>query len=112
MKKTSQGRGKREREGEDKRKLHVLHHHHYHYYYLFYCYYYYYCRLNISSSSSSSHQEDPVVDVNELMGRIQEYVSAHRIRACEYFQDFDPLRSGLISITRFRQVQYSTLNYK
>lgn len=62
-------------------------------------------RLSICHSSLTHPQYQEPINIGELMGRIQEYVSAHRIRACEYFQDFDPLRSGFISTTRFRQVQ-------
>ena len=46
------------------------------------------------------------VDVCELISRIQEHVLVNRIRVCEHFQDFDPLRSGSISAARFRQVTY------
>ena len=44
------------------------------------------------------------VDVCELLRRVQEHVLVNRIRVSEYFQDFDPLRSGVISNQRFRQV--------
>ena len=45
------------------------------------------------------------VDFDELLLELQDYVSKNRIRVCEHFQDFDHLRSGCISMARFRQVQ-------
>jgi len=42
------------------------------------------------------------VDVFELISRIRHHVLVNRIRVEEYFQDFDPLRHGSISIARFR----------
>lgn len=48
--------------------------------------------------------EGEAVDVCELLRRVQEHVLVNRIRVSEHFQDFDPLRSGVISNQRFRQV--------
>ena len=45
------------------------------------------------------------VDIFELIARLKEHVQCNRIRVSEHFQDFDPLRSGSISNTRFRQVR-------
>lgn len=42
------------------------------------------------------------VNVDELMKYIQHDVLVNRIRVQEFFQDFDPLRHGSISISRFR----------
>ena len=58
-------------------------------------------------SPHSPHHLPEVVDVEELIARIQEHVSTNRIRVSEHFQDFDPLRSGSISAARFRQVLVS-----
>ena len=58
-------------------------------------------------SPQSPHRPLEVVDVGELIARIQEHVSTNRIRVSEHFQDFDPLRSGSISAARFRQVLVS-----
>ena len=58
-------------------------------------------------SPQSPHHPPEVVDVGELIARIQEHVSTNRIRVSEHFQDFDPLRSGSISAARFRQVLIS-----
>ena len=43
-------------------------------------------------------------DVDGLLARIQEYVLVNRIRINELFKDNDPLRSGVITCSRFRQV--------
>ena len=55
-------------------------------------------------SPLSSRRPPELVDVDELIARIQEHVITNRIRVSEHFQDFDPLRSGSISAARFRQV--------
>ena len=63
---------------------------------------------SFSGPSPQSSQRPPeLVDVDELIARIQEHVSTNRIRVSEHFQDFDPLRSGSISAARFRQVLVS-----
>ena len=49
--------------------------------------------------------DKPEVDISELIARLKEHVQCNRIRVSEHFQDFDPLRSGSISNTRFRQVR-------
>ena len=43
-------------------------------------------------------------DVDGLLARIQEHVLVNRIRINELFKDSDPLRSGVITCSRFRQV--------
>ena len=43
-------------------------------------------------------------DVDGLLARIQEHVLINRIRINELFKDSDPLRSGMITCSRFRQV--------
>ncbi|XP_076448305.1 uncharacterized protein LOC143285015 [Babylonia areolata] len=43
------------------------------------------------------------VSFDDLMARIRHIVLTSRLRVLEYFQDFDPLRSGSISKTRFRR---------
>ncbi|XP_074647534.1 uncharacterized protein LOC141903328 [Tubulanus polymorphus] len=43
------------------------------------------------------------VTIDELMARIRHHVLVNRLRVSEFFEDFDQLRSGLISITRFRR---------
>jgi len=39
-----------------------------------------------------------------VLARIKEYVFVNRVRIGELFKDNDPLRSGLIAASRFRQV--------
>ena len=46
----------------------------------------------------------PSMDLPLLLSRLREYVTVNRIRGSEFFQDFDPLRSGSIAASRFRQV--------
>ena len=58
---------------------------------------------------STKHPSQPPtaqepVSLDQLVKRLQEHVLCNRIRVSEHFQDFDPLRSGSISATRFRQV--------
>lgn len=43
-------------------------------------------------------------DVDMVLARIKEYVYVNRVRIGELFKDNDPLRSGMIPATRFRQV--------
>ena len=62
---------------------------------------------SLGPSPHSPHRPPEVVDVGELIARIQDHVSTNRIRVSEHFQDFDPLRSGSISAARFRQVLVS-----
>ncbi|XP_002741846.1 uncharacterized protein LOC100373451 [Saccoglossus kowalevskii] len=42
------------------------------------------------------------ISIPELTGKIRHHVLVNRIRVNEYFQDFDQLRTGSISQTRFR----------
>ncbi|CAF0920343.1 unnamed protein product [Adineta ricciae] len=44
------------------------------------------------------------VNMNDLMGRIRHHVLINRIRVKEFFEDFDPLRLGTVSQTRFIRV--------
>lgn len=46
---------------------------------------------------------DVVVSLEDLMSRIRHIVLVNRYRVNDYFQDFDPLRSGSISRSRFRR---------
>ena len=41
------------------------------------------------------------VDLNDLMAKIRNYVLANRIRIKEFFQDMDPLNSGLLTKSQF-----------
>lgn len=43
------------------------------------------------------------VDLDVLIGRIRHHVLTNRVRVEEYFQDFDPLRSGSISNSHLRR---------
>jgi len=43
-------------------------------------------------------------DVDMVLARIKEYVFVNRVRIGELFKDNDPLRSGVIAASRFRQV--------
>ena len=43
-------------------------------------------------------------DVDMVLARIKEYVFVNRVRIGEFFKDNDPLRSGVIAASRFRQV--------
>jgi len=43
------------------------------------------------------------VDLDELLCRIKHDVLVNRLRVEEYFQDFDPLRSGSITFSQFRR---------
>ena len=52
----------------------------------------------------STSSPSPPVDLPLLLSRIREHVTVNRIRGSEFFQDFDPLRSGSIAASRFRQV--------
>lgn len=41
------------------------------------------------------------IDMNELMARVRNHVLSKRIRVKEFFQDMDPLNSGLITKSQF-----------
>ena len=62
----------------------------------------------VVASTSSPSAPTPVVDLSLLLSRLREYVTVNRIRGSEFFQDFDPLRSGSIAASRFRQVSPCT----
>lgn len=47
--------------------------------------------------------ESPPVTFEELMARIRHIALTYRLRANEYFQDYDPLRTGSITISQFRR---------
>ena len=58
---------------------------------------------------STKHPSQPPtaqepVNLEQLVKRLQEHVLSNRIRVSEHFEDFDPLRSGSISTSKFRQV--------
>lgn len=60
--------------------------------------------LNRSDSPPQSQRLDlDGVDFGDLIGRIRHHVLTNRIRVEEYFQDFDPLRSGSITKSHFRR---------
>jgi hypothetical protein len=44
------------------------------------------------------------VNFSDLMGRIRNHVFINRIRVKEFFKDFDPLRLGTVSQSRFIRV--------
>jgi Ca2+-binding EF-hand superfamily protein len=52
--------------------------------------------------SSAIPSPEPV-DLPLLLSRLRDYVRVNRIRGSEFFQDSDPLRSGSIAASRFRQ---------
>ena len=54
----------------------------------------------------------PPMDLPLLLSRLREYVTVNRIRGAEFFQDFDPLRSGSIAASRFRQVSMLMCRHK
>ena len=58
---------------------------------------------NIANQQLTVSQSGPC-DVDRLLARIQERVLTNRIRINELFKDSDPLRSGVITFSRFRQV--------
>ena len=43
------------------------------------------------------------VNIGDLMARVRHHALTNRRRVCEYFQDFDPLRSGTITKSQFRR---------
>jgi len=43
------------------------------------------------------------ISFDDLMSRVRHHVLTNRRRVCEYFQDFDPLRSGSITKSQFRR---------
>jgi len=59
------------------------------------------------ASRSPSPTEKPMnltgVNIEDIMARIRHIVLVHRRRVCEYFQDFDPLRSGSITKSQFQR---------
>ncbi|KAK7111168.1 uncharacterized protein [Littorina saxatilis] len=57
-------------------------------------------RTNMVTQSKLPEVE---VSFDDLMARIRHIILTSRIRALDYFQDFDPLRTGSISKTRFRR---------
>lgn len=46
---------------------------------------------------------DGKITLDDLMARIRHHVLTNRRRVCEFFQDFDPLRSGSITKSQFRR---------
>ena len=60
-----------------------------------------------AAATSPAGDTSPVgepVDLPLLLSRLRDYVRVNRIRGSEFFQDSDPLRSGSIAASRFRQV--------
>jgi len=53
---------------------------------------------------SAFNIDTSMINFNDLMGRIRHHILIHRIRVKEFFEDFDPLRLGTISQTRFIRV--------
>lgn len=43
------------------------------------------------------------ISLDDLLARIRHHILTNRLRVCEYFQDFDPLRSGSIPKSQFRR---------
>ena len=51
---------------------------------------------------------EPIIDtsqvhLDDLMARVRHHVLINRLRVIEYFEDYDPLRSGSISKSQFRR---------
>ena len=61
-------------------------------------------RTQPAAASSSLPLPTTPADLPLLLSRLREYVTVNRIRGSEFFHDFDPLRSGSIAASRFRQV--------
>jgi len=59
-------------------------------------------KLPESKEEKDDTPDYSLVDVDELMRHLCHDVLVNRIRVEEFFQDFDPLRHGSISISRFR----------
>eukprot|EP00962_Isochrysis_galbana_P033064 scaffold10996_cov90-Isochrysis_galbana.AAC.2 len=45
---------------------------------------------------------DPLVDADEVLDRLKRAVFRSRVRVGDFFSDFDPLRSGLVTEAKFR----------
>ena len=60
------------------------------------------------SSSPPPPPPPPLVDIPFLLCQLRQYITVYQIRGSEFFQDFDPLRSGSIPASRFRQVYFSS----
>lgn len=60
-------------------------------------------RTNVPVVEKEVSAEDSNVSFEELMARIRHIVLTNRLRVIEFFQDFDPLRSGYISKTQFKR---------
>jgi len=48
-------------------------------------------------------KDEEEVDVQHLMERLRHHVLVNRVRVNQYFADFDPLRSGSVTKTRFER---------
>ena len=57
------------------------------------------------SSALWTFPPDVPGDIDKLLAEIKEHVLRNQIRVTEWFEDFDPLRSGKIPVDRFRQVR-------
>ncbi|XP_060063466.1 uncharacterized protein LOC132543930 [Ylistrum balloti] len=60
-------------------------------------------RTNTPVPSKPVSASDSNVSYEDLMSRIRNIVLTNRLRVIEYFQDYDPLRSGSISKSQFRR---------
>ena len=71
-----------------------------------------YPRPPSSDPLPQSSTPSPLMDLPLILSRVREYVTVNRIRGAEFFQDFDPLRSGSIAASRFRQVSMLMYRHK
>ncbi|XP_052771578.1 uncharacterized protein LOC128211160 [Mya arenaria] len=60
-------------------------------------------RTNTPMKEREATSSDSNVSYDDLMSRIRSIVLTNRLRVGEYFQDYDPLRSGSISKSQFRR---------
>ena len=60
-----------------------------------------------SPSAPTNPSQAPVspAEVQVLLSRLREHVNRKRLRPTDYFCDADPLRSGTVTVYRFRQVR-------
>ncbi|XP_013383058.1 uncharacterized protein LOC106153608 [Lingula anatina] len=56
-----------------------------------------------SKSPTEMTMDISQVNIEDLLARIRHHVLTNRLRVAEYFQDYDTLRSGSISKSRFRR---------
>ena len=58
-----------------------------------------------SMTPHSPKLQPELVDIAKLTARLQCEVKVYRVRVCEYFKDFDALKSGSISKSLFKRVR-------